>query len=238
MWQDCTRCILRNSQLLGKRSWNPTEERFSKHVAVQRSLAQITCQLESGAPPTRKARPQPLLLIIALELWVMKEDAPRYSRGFAWAKLLKFWSSSRNDDLAGLAPSSLQLIGRGLSGALKRIKTSGPGKKCKWLPIFVDFDASFTGAPWLSTGFELWQEKGMNFDRDYFVPLPSPDRMSCIACMATYTDACALCKELYCDLLLPQRCEDGWRFRRPNCLWPNLHAVHGQNIASAVGCLV
>ena len=142
----------------------------------------------------------------------MKEDAPRYSRGFAWAKLLKFWSSSRNDDLAGLVPSSLQLSGRGLSGALQRTKTSGPGKKCKWLPIFVDFDASFTGAPWLSIGFELWQEKGMNFDRDYFVPLPSPDRMSCIACMATYIDACALSKELYCDLLLPQRCEDGWRF--------------------------
>ena len=140
----------------------------------------------------------------------MKEDAPRYTRGFAWAKLLKFWSSSRNDDLAGLVPSSLQLSGRGLSGALQRTKTSGPGKKCKWLPIFVDFEASFAGVPWLHTGFELWQEKGMSFDRDYFLPLPSADRTSCIACMATYTDACALSKELYGELLLPQRCEDAW----------------------------
>ena len=196
----------------------PQGDRLSKHAAVQRSLAQITCQLETGAPPTKKARPQPLMLVLALELWVMKEDAPRYSRGFAWFKLLKFWTSSRNDDLAGLLPSSLQLSGRGLSGVLQRTKTSGPGKKCKWLPIFVDFEASFAGVPWLRTGFELWQEKGMNLDRDYFLPLPSPDRASCVACMATYTDVCALSKELYCELLLPLRSEDVWLLSSPKLL--------------------
>ena len=82
-------------------------------------------------------------------------------------------------------------------------KTSGPGKKVKWLPIFVDRDASFAGVPWLETGFALWQEDGMCFERDYLVPLPSQNRESCVQYMADYTAMCALSKELYCLLRRP-----------------------------------
>ena len=153
--------------------------------------------------PRRLARPQPLLLIIALELWVMNRNAARYTRAFAWTKLLKFWTSSRSDDLLGLVPQCLQFRGRGLCGLLQRTKTSGPGKKVKWLPIFVDRDASFAGVPWLETGFALWQEDGMCFERDYLVPLPSQNRESCVQYMADYTAMCALSKELYCLLRRP-----------------------------------
>lgn len=179
------------------------EFRLGKQTAVLRTVEQLSAQLETGAPPSRKARPQPLILILALELWVMNISAARYTRAFAWAKLVKFWSSSRSDDLLGLVPQCLHFSGRGLCGLLQRTKTSGPGKKVKWLPIFVDRDASFAGVPWLETGFALWQEEGMCFERDYLVPLPTKNRESCVQFMADYTAMCALSKELYCLLRRP-----------------------------------
>ena len=109
----------------------PGTDLLCAHPLVKKSAAQISAQLESEAPPPRKARPQPLLLLIALELWVVKGDAPRFSRALAWAKLVKFWSSCRSDDLAGLIPSSMTLDRRGLSAVLRRTKTTGPGKRVK-----------------------------------------------------------------------------------------------------------
>ncbi|CAL1155276.1 unnamed protein product [Cladocopium goreaui] len=47
------------------------EFRLGKQTAVLRTVEQLSAQLETGAPPSRKARPQPLILILALELWVM-----------------------------------------------------------------------------------------------------------------------------------------------------------------------
>ena len=64
------------------------EFRLGKQTAVLRTVEQLSAQLETGAPPSRKARPQPLILILALELWVMNISAARYTRAFAWAKLM------------------------------------------------------------------------------------------------------------------------------------------------------
>ena len=188
----------------------PGTDLLCAHPLVKKSAAQISAQLESEAPPPRKARPQPLLLLIALELWVVKGDAPRFSRALAWAKLVKFWSSCRSDDLAGLIPSSMTLDRRGLSAVLRRTKTTGPGKRVKWLPIFVDREASFSGAPWLEVGFHLWQQDGMNFDRDYLIPLPSADGQSCRRCMADYPAVSALSMLLYKELPLPVLTQQGW----------------------------
>ena len=42
------------------------EFRLGKQTAVLRTVEQLSAQLETGAPPSRKARPQPLILILAL----------------------------------------------------------------------------------------------------------------------------------------------------------------------------
>ena len=164
----------------------PGNERLSKHVARAAGRKQIACQLETGAAPPRKVRPQPPILLIGLELWVMETSVPGYCP--AWVKLLKFWTSSRSDDLLGLVPSSLQLNARGLCGMHQRTKTTGPGKKVKWLPVFVDIRASFAGVP--------WQEDGMNFDRDYLLPLPAKDRQSCVPYIADYAAWLGLCQRI------------------------------------------
>ena len=147
-----------------------SEEKLATNTAVQACANQLQMQLEMGAAPPKKARPQPLLLLIALELFVVFSNAPRYWRAFAWVKLLKFWTSSRTDDLAGLLPASLTLDTWGLSGTLQRTKTSGPGKKVTWLPIFVDAAASFSGVDWLTTGFRIWKSADMDFPGIIFFP--------------------------------------------------------------------
>ena len=195
-----------------------SEEKLATNTAVQACANQLQMQLEMGAAPPKKARPQPLLLLIALELFVVFSNAPRYWRAFAWVKLLKFWTSSRTDDLAGLLPASLTLDTWGLSGTLQRTKTSGPGKKVKWLPIFVDAAASFSGVDWLTTGFRIWKSADMDFPRDYFLPLPSADWECCRACIADYTAFCTLSKGLYQQLMLPAWRHSAWHLTEGHLL--------------------
>ena len=195
-----------------------SEEKLATNTAVQACANQLQMQLEMGAAPPKKARPQPLLLLIALELFVVFSNAPRYWRAFAWVKLLKFWTSSRTDDLAGLLPASLTLDAWGLSGTLQRTKTSGPGKKVKWLPIFVDAAASFSGVDWLTTGFRIWKSADMDFPRDYFLPLPSADWECCRACIADYTAFCTLSKGLYQQLMLPVWRHSAWHLTEGHLL--------------------
>ncbi|CAL1153097.1 unnamed protein product, partial [Cladocopium goreaui] len=102
------------------------EFRLGKQTAVLRTVEQLSAQLETGAPPSRKARPQPLILILALELWVMNISAARYTRAFAWAKLVKFWSSSRSDDLLGLVPQLTVLIVLTASSMMQLANIAGP----------------------------------------------------------------------------------------------------------------
>ena len=190
MWQTVPEAFCSTLQFMEKVVGIALESRLGKQTAVLRTVEQLSAQLEAGAPPSKKARPQPLILILALELWVMNISAARYTRAFAWAKLVNFWSSSRSDDLLGLVRRAFTLAAGGLCGVLQRTKNPRSWKKVKWLPIFVDRSASFAGVPCLETGFALWQEEGMCFECDYLVPLPTNNREACVQFMADYTAMC------------------------------------------------
>jgi hypothetical protein len=97
----------------------------------------------------------------------------------------------------------IRLTEDGLEALLDKTKTSGPGKKHRWLPIFVDVHCSVTGKQWLRTGYNLWQQDGMMFNRDYFLPLPSEDYQGCLRRMARYSDASAMGKALLMELRVP-----------------------------------
>ena len=105
---------------------------------------------------------------------VRDEEKARYQRAFAWYRLLRHWAALRWDDTQGLVPATLQRRARGVFGLLERTKTSGPGKKVSILPIFVSEEA-YVGMPWLDIGLSLLVEGPLEFPRDYFLPLPSPD---------------------------------------------------------------
>ena len=64
---------------------------------------------------------------------------------------------------------------RGLEGRFDRTKTSGAGRRVRWLPFFVAKGAFFLCPDWLRTGYEIWQREGFYFPRDYLLPRPSED---------------------------------------------------------------
>ena len=179
--------------------------RLADNQALKNVVNQATHDLQDGAPPTRKA-PAPLLpcmLIGSLELLIADRSAPVFARGLAFYKLLKVWAACRSNDLSGLNPASLRMTSLGLSGVLERTKCTGPGKRVRHLPFFVSRSAALFVSDWLELGWEVWGLSGMNFQRDFFLPLPKQDLSGARRIMADYADTVALSKSLFSVLRLP-----------------------------------
>ena len=179
------------------------EERFSTLPTLRNTVNQLTADLEAKAPPTRKAPMLPVSLIGAIELAVSDTSLPLYARAFAFYKLVKFWTASRSGDLTGLAPASLRMTEHGLSGLLDRTKTSGPGKRVRFLPIFISKRVYFMNAEWLSTGWSIWTSEAIWFERDYFLPLPNADASAAIHRMSDYASTMSFSKRLLKHLKQP-----------------------------------
>ena len=159
-------------------------------------------------------------LLEALELAVGDTQLPLSRRGYAWNRLFRHWASLRFDDTAGLAPETLQRRARGVYGLLKQTKTSGPDKKTAVLPVFVSEDA-YLRRPWLYEGLDLWQQGGLNYKRDYFLPLLTVDLQGTCQKRARYTDAACFSRALLNTL----PAEDGEKLLHPDsCLFWTEHS--------------
>ena len=188
----------------------PEDARLSTNQGVRNAVkalaakrAQQRTQAEREAPKGEKQAP-PLLLaqVAGLERVVVNPDLPLYQRFYAWAKLLRHWSSMRWDDSMGINPGDLQRRARGLFGLLQRSKTSGPDKAVKVLPFFVSNEAWVTEKHWLFQGHELLSTE-LGFQRDYLVPLPNSDLSGTCGLRAQYSDALGLTRELLARLPQP-----------------------------------
>ena len=73
-------------------------------------------------------------------------------------------------------------------GTLQETKTSGPDKKLQVLLVLVS-DQAYLRSPWLDVGLLLWQQGEMSFDRDYFLPLPTPALDGVLHIGALFTDS-------------------------------------------------
>ena len=175
----------------------PAAERLSDMQMVKNSVNQCTAELETGAEPKRQAPMLPVAAVVSLELLVVNEAAELCVRGFAFYKLLKLWTACRTSDLSGLNPSTLRLTSLGLQGMLDRTKVSGPGKRIRYLPIFVSRRAFIAVSNWLSVGWEIWSCDSMRFERDFFLPLPNSDRSGVRRTMADYAQTVALTKSVW-----------------------------------------
>jgi hypothetical protein len=189
----------------------PENQRLALHQGVRNAVkaftakrAQAKTQAEREAPKATKQAP-PLLLaqVHGLEATVLDANLPDYHRFYAWAKLLRHWSSLRWDDSAGVRPQSLTLRKRGLAGTLERSKTSGPDKDTKILPIFVSKEAWVGHSHWLEAGLTLLDGE-LGFPRDYLVPLPNRDLSGSCGLKAQYSDALGLTRELLARLPQPE----------------------------------
>ena len=65
-----------------------------------------TARSETGGRRGRQAPPFVVAQVVAMEEFVLCEAQPRYSRAYAWFKLLRHWTAMRWDDTRGLNPGS------------------------------------------------------------------------------------------------------------------------------------
>ena len=165
----------------------PEGKRLSDDPALSNAAAENKTLPRRGPRAQQQAPPMVLTVLAALEDLVVDEGAQLYPRAFAWYRLFRHWSSLRWDDTQALLPASLERRARGVVGKLERTKTSGRGKNQLVLPVFVS-DRAFLRTPWLDAGLVLWMEAPLNFQRDYFLPLPSEKLDGVLRRRALYSD--------------------------------------------------
>ncbi|CAE7839369.1 HET-E1 [Symbiodinium sp. CCMP2592] len=185
------------------------EASISSHVLVRNLVRVRTVELEAGAPPTKQAPALALIMVMSLEAVVVNSAHKKFVRAYAWARLLKLWTSSRANDLQGILPEQMTMSSQGLRGVFDRTKTSGADKRIRWLPFFVCKDAWLLHSDWLATGYEIWASDGFAFSRDYLVPRPTKGLTSCLPVMASYVDMSTMSKQLLWELKRPELTEAG-----------------------------
>eukprot|EP00969_Alexandrium_andersonii_P051554 2264568-Alexandrium_andersonii.AAC.1 len=86
---------------------------------------------------------------------------------------------------------------------LDRTKTSGPGRRIRWLPVHVARDAYYAHPGWLEAGFRIWQAGPYAFTRDYFAPVADEAFRQPCQRPATYQDMCAYSHAVYRAIRVP-----------------------------------
>ena len=177
--------------------------RISTSHFVTSTVNSISTELARGAAPTKKASGFRQVLMVSLELYIVDDSNQPYLRAFAWVRLVKVWASLRSDDLGGMLPEELQRLDTGLKGLLDRTKTSGPGKRVRWLSIWIDEDAWITERRWLDIGLAIWRQPEFAFERDYFLGPPNEDFSAPRKRPIDYIETDALNKRLLKELWTP-----------------------------------
>ena len=147
--------------------------KLSLNPLFLKNLTQATADVQVGRD-IKKAVRFPLTVVATMELAVMDEALPVVVRVVLWARLLKVYGGLRADDLRRLSPADVTWAPEGLSGVLRRTKTTGPAKKVRTLPLFIPAAATLSGEPWLERGFDFFKAIEEE-ERDHFLPRPSAD---------------------------------------------------------------
>ncbi|CAE8658280.1 unnamed protein product, partial [Polarella glacialis] len=164
------------------------------------TVSRLEVQLATNSAPTKKAPLYFFSQLISLKLFVACVDFPLYYWAFAWYKLVKVWASLRSDDCMGLQPCHLKTVAGGIEFMLERTKTSGPGRRVRWLKGYVSSCATITGNGWLETGLLIWLSVGFAFNRDYFLPEPNEDFSGCRAKPSDWSSTSARSRALFREL--------------------------------------
>ena len=103
------------------------EDMIQNDPALKNALEEIGLRLESEAmEPRKQAMHIPVKIVMAWEQVVCDEEQLRYTRAYAWFKLVKIWGAMRFSDTTGVSVESAGLDGEGWSADLDR--TGEPGE--------------------------------------------------------------------------------------------------------------
>jgi len=180
------------------------QDRPSLDPSLLNSIQCMTKDLEKYSTLTAKAPPHLIVTMTSLELYICNVEHGAYPRAFAWLKLFKTWATLRTDDVAGPFPGSVLMTSRGLQGWFDRTKTSGTGRRIRWRPIFVSFNAWLVLDNWLEKGWDLWKNPKFAGVRDCFLPLHTSDLTSTRPIPASYHGQMVASKTLCILLKVPE----------------------------------
>ena len=180
----------------------PLNLRLSADPVLLNAVEDLELEAASLANTSRRQAPPTLpIIVLALELHVLSDTEPSYSRAFAWYRLLRFWGTLRFDDTMGIAPASIVISSRGLSATIDRTKTTGPGKRVEHMDFSVSAGCYLVDAAWLTAGYELW--KTLGYERDYLLAPPTKDMEGLVRRPASYADSSACSRALLSSLPRP-----------------------------------
>ncbi|CAE7272830.1 unnamed protein product [Symbiodinium sp. CCMP2592] len=185
-------------------------DRFSSDETVKAVAQSITEELQGRAAPRRPAKLYTMAMLIALEIHVLDEDASLFSRIIAWVISLQHWTAMRADDVQWLDPGRMTLTDSGLSGVLRRTKTTGPGRRAREVPVYVGREVSLSGNDWLQVGFALFKMPEVYWERMYFLPFPSADWTGGVKKHLSPEMLNVCIKRVLAELSVPQRGEHAW----------------------------
>ena len=77
---------------------------LSRDPVVEAMASSMALTLPTRRPRHGEALRLPVAVIIALELYVLKDEAPLYFKFLACVRLVKVWCCFRWDDLLGTGP--------------------------------------------------------------------------------------------------------------------------------------
>ena len=176
------------------------EDMIQNDPALKNALEEVGLRLESEAmEPRKQAMHIPVKIVMAWEQVVCDEEQLRYTRPYAWFKLVKIWGAMRFSDTTGVKVESAGLDEEGWSADLDRTKTTGPGKRVNLVKVFVSKHAYLKGREWLRVGWKLWEQLGFEASlerRDFLLPLPSPDLQHVVRRMASYASTSIMSQAL------------------------------------------
>ena len=119
------------------------------------------------------------------------------------------WGSFRFNDAQHIMASGVSMDAAGLHLPIHQSKTTGAGKKVEILYAHVS-PAAFLACPsWLQVGFDLWRTQSGPLERDYLMPLPSPDLSGCREAPISYADSLNITRAILKELRPPIPTKDG-----------------------------
>ena len=189
------------------------ENKVAMSEVIERAVDALELRLGAGAKSTRKALEYPLMVIVALELFVVS-DAPEYLRYFAGCLLVMTFASLRFDDTLGIMPSTFLWLRRGLQFEIQRTKVTGVGKKVGWLRGYVAQCCGLTdragSVGWMTVWRKISESNSYSFELDFLIMLPEAGFHGPRRTLATYPEVMALQARVLGELRRPVFVDSAW----------------------------
>ena len=150
-----------------------------------------------------EAKRYPVMLCVALELYLVDAENLGYLRFVAGAMLVRVWSALRFDDTKSIGPAAVEDFDQYYRFTLERTKSTGPGRKRQLVYAYLSKHAFFVVPGWLTTFVNMLSHGPFAYARDYLVPLPSVGLDGVMQAMADVSDMMAVERTLLEALRAP-----------------------------------